>query len=178
MKAAAVYIYESCVDNVDVDTFFARLKLPDTFLSWFLVIELHVWMCLTRVMAEQDQRKALFLRNEIVSNLWRDTQERISKLTLMATRLKKEGMRDLSEHFQAALTIYDEGLQGSDKDLAGALWRVILGCQGSHPGELEALVHYVRNQVHKLDSMTFEEVTSEGKVVWPPLLDFLPRYMQ
>ncbi|XP_064482369.1 ubiquinol-cytochrome-c reductase complex assembly factor 1-like [Ornithodoros turicata] len=178
MKRATVYIYESCVDGVDLGRFFKYLKIPDTFLSWFFITELHVWICLTRVMAEQDERKALYLRNEIITNMWSDTQQRIKKLARMPLEFQKEGMQDLSEHFQAAMTLYDEGLQGDDKALASALWRVLLACDGEDLASLETLIHYVRNHVHKFDKMSFEEFIAEGNITWTPLLDFVPRDMR
>ncbi|XP_023219830.1 ubiquinol-cytochrome-c reductase complex assembly factor 1-like [Centruroides sculpturatus] len=42
-ESSAIYVYEACADNIDVKEFFSYFKLPDTFTSWFLVIELHVW---------------------------------------------------------------------------------------------------------------------------------------
>lgn len=171
IREGSICVYESCVDKVDFRTFFTYLNIPDTFLSWFLVTELHVWMCMTRAMAELDNRIALCLQYELPRNLWNDTQNRLGKLAYMPAKLKRTSMADLHDHFNAMLMLYDEGLQGDDKALASALWRVILMCEGGDPVALEALVHYVRKQVNMLDKMTLDEFIRERNISWTPLLD-------
>lgn len=52
--------------------------MPDTFYSWFLVTELHVWMVMVRLMAEGEEGK--FTRNALVEALWEDTETRSKKL--------------------------------------------------------------------------------------------------
>ncbi|CAN7998222.1 unnamed protein product, partial [Ixodes hexagonus] len=149
-RRASVYIYESCVDKVDFATFFTYLKLPDTFLSWFFITELHLWqvMCMTRAMAEPDQRRAIYLEQELVRCLWSDTEARLKKLSSMSTGVKREALQNLCDHFNAALLLYDEACYfGDDKALAGSLWRVMLMCEGNDPLALETLVCYVRRQV-------------------------------
>ncbi|XP_065288747.1 ubiquinol-cytochrome-c reductase complex assembly factor 1 [Dermacentor albipictus] len=170
-RAGSVFIYESCVDRVDYRTFFSYFKLQDTFLSWFLVAELHVWMCMTRAMAELDDRRALCLQRELPRNLWNDTEKRIGKIGYIPTKLKRESLAYLSDHFNAMLLLYDEGLQGDDKALASALWRVFLMCEGREPVALETLVHYVRKQIHMLDKMTLDQFIAEHSISWTPLLD-------
>ncbi|XP_077558496.1 ubiquinol-cytochrome c reductase complex assembly factor 1 isoform X2 [Haemaphysalis longicornis] len=150
-KEGGVYVYESCVDKVDFRAFFTYLNLPDTFLSWFLITELHVWMCITRAMAEIDTRTALCLQHELVRNLWSDTETRMGKIA---------------------------ALQGDDKALAGALWRVLLLCEGRDPRVLETLVHYVRKQIHMLDKMTLEDFLRERSITWTPLMDCVGRRLQ
>ncbi|KAK8760613.1 hypothetical protein V5799_028120 [Amblyomma americanum] len=171
IREGGIYVYESCVDKVDFRTFFTYLKIPDSFLSWFLVTELHVWMCMTRAMAELDYRTALCLQHVLVRNLWEDTHKRLGKLAYMPAKLKRESLADLHDHFNAMLLLYDEGLQGDDKALAGALWRVLLMCEGEDPVALETLVHYVRKQVNMLDKMTLDEFIKERNISWTPLLD-------
>ncbi|KAM7302533.1 ubiquinol-cytochrome-c reductase complex assembly factor 1 isoform X1 [Ixodes scapularis] len=177
-RKAAVYIYESCVDRVDFATFFTYLKLPDTFLSWFFVTELHLWMCMTRAMAEPDERRATYLQSELVRSLWSDTEARLKKLGSMSSSIKREALQDLCDHFNAALLLYDEGAQGDDKALAGALWRVMLMCEGNDPSALETLVCYVRRQMHRLDGMTIDEFTKEDNLSWTPLLECRPDNLQ
>lgn len=177
-REGGVYVYESCVDKVDFKAFFTYLKLPDTFLSWFLVTELHVWMCITRAMAEIDTRPALCLQHELVRNLWSDTETRMGKLAYISGKIKRECLRDLSDHFNAMLVLYDEALQGDDKALAGALWRVLLLCGDRDPRVLETLVHYVRKQVHMLDKMTLEDFLRERNITWSPLMDCVGKQLQ
>lgn len=52
--------------------------MPDTFFSWFLVTELHVWMLMVRYMAEGKDGKTV--RNNLVEAMWNDVDNRINKL--------------------------------------------------------------------------------------------------
>ncbi|XP_076317676.1 ubiquinol-cytochrome c reductase complex assembly factor 1 isoform X2 [Tachypleus tridentatus] len=144
LMASAVFLYEACVDDVNVSVFFSRYRFPDTFLSWFLVMELHVWMCLVRVMKEGD--KGRFMRNKVVEAMWKDVDVRLSKLGESSTAKKKEGKQELQNHFQASLFSYDEGLLSDDKILAAAIWRILFCYSCTSPIFLEELVHYVRKQ--------------------------------
>lgn len=66
------------MDNVDHFEFFKELKLPDTFYSWFVITELHIWMLSARAMAEGDDGR--LLRNSLIEALWGDVQQRTKKL--------------------------------------------------------------------------------------------------
>lgn len=52
--------------------------MADTFFSWFLITELHVWMIMVRYMAEGNAGK--IVRNNIVATLWQDTNARAENL--------------------------------------------------------------------------------------------------
>ncbi|KAH9635676.1 hypothetical protein HF086_003400 [Spodoptera exigua] len=46
------FLYECIPENVSYAEWFESLELPDTFASWFIITELHVWMLMVRYMAE------------------------------------------------------------------------------------------------------------------------------
>lgn len=71
-------LYEDFVDNLDYGAFFKEYGLKDTFYSWFVVTELHIWMLATRTMAEGEE--GTILRNGIIECLWVDVLERIKAL--------------------------------------------------------------------------------------------------
>ncbi|OQR71614.1 ubiquinol-cytochrome c reductase complex chaperone CBP3-like [Tropilaelaps mercedesae] len=80
-------------------------------------------------------------------------------------------MRDLFEHFNAALLIYDEGLAKDDQALAGALWRVMLTCDTETLDirRLRTLVHYVRRNIAYLDNVQYDDLLKENALIWHPL---------
>ncbi|MED6243893.1 hypothetical protein ATANTOWER_029441, partial [Ataeniobius toweri] len=49
-------------------------SLPDTLNSWFLVAQLHVWMCLVRM--RQEGREGKFMCRYIVHSMWEDVEQR------------------------------------------------------------------------------------------------------
>ncbi|XP_022673295.1 ubiquinol-cytochrome-c reductase complex assembly factor 1-like isoform X1 [Varroa destructor] len=171
LTEGSIFIYEATVDKVNIELWFKHFKLQDTFLSWFYVTELHVWMTLIRAMADTNSYRGSYLRNEIVKNLWRDSDVRLKKLARISASIKNQCVNDLSEHFYAALCIYDEGLNRDDQALAGSLWRVLLTCDPDLQDfkQIRTLVHYVRRNVAYLDSLPHELFIKEGNLEWKPL---------
>lgn len=55
--------------------------MPDTFFSWYLITELHVWMLSVRAMAEETEH-GRYLRNRIIESMWKDISVRIKKVIL------------------------------------------------------------------------------------------------
>lgn len=56
----------------------SELNLPDTFNSWFIITELHLWMIFVRLMNESTRGK--MIRNFVVEALWNDVEFRSKKL--------------------------------------------------------------------------------------------------
>ena len=44
LKAAGYILETCCSQQIDLRAFFRELEMPDTFYSWFLVTELHIWV--------------------------------------------------------------------------------------------------------------------------------------
>lgn len=82
LKITSMLLYESVADSVNYIDFFEKYKMPNTFNSWFLVTELHVWMLMVRAMAEGSEsgEDGRFLRNSIVEAMWADVNKRAKKL--------------------------------------------------------------------------------------------------
>lgn len=82
MRVLSTYLYESVADQINYLEFFDKFELPDTFNSWFLVTELHVWMLMLRVMSEgpENGQDGRFLRNSLVEIMWTDVNARAKKL--------------------------------------------------------------------------------------------------
>jgi cytochrome b pre-mRNA-processing protein 3 len=165
IMGSAYVLYENIADKINYLDFFEELHLPDTFYSWFVVTELHIWMISARAMADGDDGK--FLRNYLVEALWNDVNQRIKHLgedsNPSAARVQ---VRELAEQLQAALIAYDEGLQGDDVVLAGALWRRFYQQEDVDPKSLEVLVKYVRKQMRLLDHVSLEQFFEERRIDW------------
>ncbi|XP_018046339.1 PREDICTED: ubiquinol-cytochrome-c reductase complex assembly factor 1 isoform X1 [Atta colombica] len=149
-------VYEHVVSQVDYPFFFKYFNMPDTFFTWFLVTELHVWMIMIRYMADEKDGKAI--RNYAVAAMWQDTQARIENLGLIKTKLKNKQIQEISHQFNAAIIGYDEGIQSDDKVLAGALWRRFFQLECNNPEHVETLLIYVRKQICLFDSLPNDEI--------------------
>ncbi|TGZ45687.1 Uncharacterized protein DBV15_07910 [Temnothorax longispinosus] len=149
-------VYEHVMSQVDYPFFFKHFNIPDTFFSWFLVTELHVWMIMVRYMADEKDGKVI--RNNVVKAMWEDTQARIDKLGSIRSKMKNENVQEISHQFNAAIIGYDEGIQSDDKTLAGALWRRFFQLECNNPEHIETLLIYVRKQISLFDSLPNHEI--------------------
>ncbi len=62
--------------------FYELCALPDTFQSWFLVLQLHVWMLLVRLRHEGARGKTA--QKQLVTFMWEDVENRIRLLRVRA----------------------------------------------------------------------------------------------
>ncbi|XP_017768127.1 PREDICTED: ubiquinol-cytochrome-c reductase complex assembly factor 1 [Nicrophorus vespilloides] len=160
-------MYESIADGINYGEFFEEFSLPDTFYSWFVVTELHLWMLTVRCMAEGDDGR--LVRNRMVEALWTDVGLRVKKIGAANPAGMRMQVAELSEQLQAALIAYDEGLQSDDVVLAGALWRRMYQQNDVDPEHLEALIKYIRRQVRLLDSKAKVDLFRTTKMtIWEP----------
>ena len=55
--------------------------MDDTFISWFLITELHIWMLCNRVMAVNNH-DGTELRDVIIISLWNDCDQRMNMINV------------------------------------------------------------------------------------------------
>ena len=72
---AGSYLMNRCANGVDVLGFFKEFDLPDTFFSWYMVSELHLWMISVRLMSE-DCNDCQEVRNWMLKQFWNDCDAR------------------------------------------------------------------------------------------------------
>jgi len=180
LKACGYMLETHCSQGIDVKQFMEAFDMPDTFFSWFLVTELHVWLMGARLMQEGDAGR--MVRNSMVEALWTDCENRAKAIGDLATSLRSKYIAEISEQFQASLFVYDEGIVGNDIQLANALWRRFFLCmreveEGSESGltpdpeKLELLVRYVRKTASYLDSKDGADIIVRQQIVWPKVMD-------
>lgn len=166
LRRATIFHYEACTDKLDPEIFFKHLQLQDTLYSFYLIIQLHVWMCQVRSMAEGPEGR--LLRNEIVERMWQDMDVRLSKIEVYSSSKRKSLLVDLLYHHQGAIFSYDEGMLTNDKTLANAIWRTLYSKESVEPQILEMVVKYVRTQLNHLRSIGPREWCLDGKFDWAP----------
>lgn len=163
-------IYQGIADTIEIPEFFCYFQLPDTFQSWFLVIQLHVWMVLVRTANENNGR---MMRSKLVTTMWNDVEARLGKLKEIPSSERKKGLKAMCAQFHAALVSYDEGLFDQDIVLAAAVWRTFFSYEYRDPRILEGMVLYIRKQMEYLDSLNTEELMFSGHVSWIPLKEIV-----
>ncbi|XP_066257040.1 ubiquinol-cytochrome-c reductase complex assembly factor 1 [Euwallacea similis] len=167
IKASGYLLYEHIADNLDYMEIIEKYQLPDTFYSWFVITELHVWMLAVRAMA--DDKDGQVLRNSIVEALWGDVVKRTKRLGESNPSAMKAQIKDLSEELQASFIAYDEGLQSDDVVLAGAIWRRIYQMEYCAPHHLEGIVRYIRKHISLLDNLSKDQILNVEPVKWEPM---------
>lgn len=75
LTRSAKVMYECCVEGLDYGKFYEAAGMPDTFQSWFLINQLHVWMCLVRLKPEGKDGRYMYRR--MVQIFWDDVEERM-----------------------------------------------------------------------------------------------------
>lgn len=166
LRRATIFHYEACTDKLDPANYFENFKLPDTLFSFFLVVQLHVWMCQARSMCEGPEGRTL--RNEIIERMWQDIDTRLQRMEIYAFNQRQEVLGDLLYHHQGAIFSYDEGLLVDDKTLANAIWRTLYTKTPVDPQTLEFVVRYVRTQMNHLRSIGPREWCLDGRFDWAP----------
>jgi len=159
-----------CTHEVDLETFFKTFDMPDTYYSWWLITELHVWMLCVRLHVG-NSKEGNICRNFMVEQLYIDAFDRAKKVADMDSKERKNAIWDLAEEFKFAMCLYDLGLAGNDVDLANSIWRrFFLGTDDPDVEQIELLVKYVRKTVASLDQMKLEDLFSMEpgvKLNWP-----------
>ncbi|XP_071547074.1 ubiquinol-cytochrome-c reductase complex assembly factor 1 [Panulirus ornatus] len=169
LRRSGYVLYGNVCEKAPINHFFSVCDLPDTFFSWFLITELHVWMLMVRLMAEGEEGR--FTRNALIDALWEDAELRSKKLGAASLSIRREQMQIIISSFQASLFAYDEGLMSDDKMLASALWRRLFSKNCEDPERLECCVQYVRKQIAFLDGLSRREFMLDCQVSWVPLLE-------
>lgn len=182
LKLTGYFLYENIPDKVTYMNWFESLNLPDTFTSWFIITELHVWMLMVRYMAEDVAKSATekkkyikgdghFVRNCVIEAMWADVANKIKLLEGANPAIARKQVAELSEQFQASLIAYDEGLD-DDKVLAAAIWRRFYSLSEDVKAEnIERIVKFVRHQISALDQVPSEELRWKPDIKWLSILD-------
>lgn len=165
---ASKNLYEECADKISYEEFFIACNMPDTFQSWFYIMQLHVWLVLVRLRSEGTVGKNLSY--SMVEIMWQDIEARIKLLDVVDTSQKKELMEEFGQQFFGLIVAYDEGLLGHDRVLASALWRnLFYNKAGTDAEDLALIVEYVRKQIQHLETQSSDEMVMTGKIDWLPL---------
>ncbi|XP_064636122.1 ubiquinol-cytochrome c reductase complex assembly factor 1-like [Lineus longissimus] len=168
MRLAACKLYLCCDELVDHFEMTQVLGLPDTFYSWYLSMELHVWLMMVRLHQEGEEGK--YVKHMLVKALWDDVENRSKKLGHAAlTSARRVGIKEIGNHFQAALFAYDEGALGDDRVLGAAIWRIVFEMQDVDPVLIELIVAYVRKQLKHLDGQLSENLLLKGQTTFLPI---------
>ncbi|KAK0094987.1 hypothetical protein PV326_009488 [Microctonus aethiopoides] len=152
-RARGSLLYTYACDHLDYVGIMKDFKMPDTYFSWFLITELHVWMLMVRLAAGGDA--GIDMRKSLVSAMWKDVDVRKRKLGNVRGKEIAKQMQELGYQFNAAIIGYDEGLNGNDQALAGAIWRTILEMKCDDP-EL----------IQTLDNVSVMSLINSTKVTW------------
>ncbi|XP_045181402.2 ubiquinol-cytochrome-c reductase complex assembly factor 1-like [Mercenaria mercenaria] len=161
-------LYLSAVEASRYNRIYDYIDLPDTMATWHKLTSLHIWLLMVRLSTEG--RDARLVRNETTENFITDMKAK-SKVIGRELKIMVKGdeLEMLHQMFLAALMNYDEGLLGTDRHLAGALWRSLFNHKPDiDPSHLEIMVAYIRKQVAYLQKIDSKSILTNG------LIPFLP----
>lgn len=148
VSGQSTLLYGYSIDQLNYNDFASRFQMPNTFNTWFLITEIHVWMLMVRAMSERQH--AEIIRNTLVESLWADVMIRTKELAPDDSRTVKKQIIELSGQFQYAIISYDEGLTKDDKQMASALWKRFFNSNCDNYEHIELMVKYIRYNVSVL----------------------------
>ncbi|CAL1537516.1 unnamed protein product [Lymnaea stagnalis] len=161
-------LYVSCTDFVDFSEFVKGVNLPDTFTSWFLLVQLHTW--LVNVKLSQMGKEGVLLKKYMYTAMWQNVERRLETFQDISGSERRKALENYYSLMVLSVLYYDEGLLGSDKTLANSLWIQLYGLDPAvQTDKLEILVEYVRKQVHHHDQLDPYPIMRYGYISFLPL---------
>lgn len=169
LHVSGTRLYICCEQAVEYNNLMEESGLPQTFFTWYKLTALHIWLLMTRLIAEG--REGRHVRNRVVVCLQEDLKKRSKAFGKEeGFAVSNEQYNEYNEIFLGAIINYDEGLLGDDKALAGAVWRILYGYQDMDAEKLELFVHYIRKQVHHLQLQRTADILASGWVTFLPVI--------
>jgi len=168
LRQSGLNLYVCCTDFIDFQHFLQETGIPDTFISWWLTLQLHMW--LTCVKLSQMGPEGFLLLQHFYSYMWADVEQRLRNIKdLDSSQRKKEVNNLYGSHFMHLL-YYDEGIISSDKMLANAVWLMFFNKDSKVSSEKVALmVEYIRKNVHHHDRLDPFPLMKTGYISFLPL---------
>lgn len=168
LKMSGYHLYICCTDFIDFNQFVQDVDLPDTFASWFQLLQLHVW--LVNVKLSQIGLEGILLKDNVYKAMWQNVEVRLDTFEDLLGSEKRKFMENFYSSMILTTLYYDEGLIGSDKQLANALWITLFNMsEDVDPEKLELMVAYVRKQVHYHDQLDADTIMLPGYIPFLPL---------
>jgi len=178
----AHHLYREVSYGTDTLHFFKVLGMDDTLFSWFRILILQMWFVYVRLGSEGEPGE--ICRKHLSNIMWEDVYIRIKMLNRKA-KDKNADINQLRTQQISFVLFLDEGLMGTDAELANAVWNNLLANKKPEymeddtftdlnhiqdfqcdPRVVELMVSYVRKMVHKMDQMPTEEFMKNPKIDW------------
>ncbi|KAL4218105.1 Ubiquinol-cytochrome-c reductase complex assembly factor 1 [Mactra antiquata] len=169
LKYSAFRLYLSAAEASRYNKVHETIQMPDTLTSWHKLTSLHIWLIMCRLITEG--REGTMVKNGCIEAFIADMTEKSKVIgNEMKIKVKGEEIEILHEQFLASLLMYDEGLLGSDKELAGTVWRTLFAKKEDvNFSDIEIMVHYIRKQVAHLQRIPRKQMLTNGLIPFLPL---------
>ncbi|HYM71976.1 MAG TPA: ubiquinol-cytochrome C chaperone family protein [Stellaceae bacterium] len=142
-RDAAELAYRLVVEQARLPAFFTDFGVPDTLDGRFELICLHAFLYLRRIKREPPPAAALGQR--FFDTMFADFDRSLRELGTGDLSVGRQVKR-MAEAFYGRIRAYDQGLDGDDTALSGALERNLYGTATASPGELGRMVRYLRRE--------------------------------
>ncbi|KAF7731811.1 Protein cbp3, mitochondrial [Apophysomyces ossiformis] len=149
-------LYNVCAQQMEKnkDFFVGTCNLPDNFQSWFSVTQLHVWMLMVHLRAENQGK--LYIQ-ELVNRFFEDAEAKIREHGITQQKVINSYIKDLLAQFHGGVVAYDEGMCKDDPVLAAALWRNLFAPTTNDATDLAYVVQYIRRELQALEQFGGEK---------------------
>jgi len=145
-----------------IDELTKQASLNDSFVIWFSLVTIHIWIVSARLGREGKDGETVF--QTMLVMFWEDVAARI-KAVEDSIKQNLEVKKKMKNYYSEAATTFcllNEGIAGGDAVLASSLWTIFKMKSQNHiqAWHLEFFVHYIRYWAWKLDKLSFEDIIS------------------
>lgn len=147
IREAAEAAYRQVVEQARQPVFFAEYGVPDTLDGRFELICLHAFLYLYRLKAERPRSAAL--SQAFFDAMFADLDRSLREMGTGDLSVGKN-VKQMARGFYGRIRAYQEGIEGADSALAGALARNLFGTVREAPPGIGEMAEYARVTVREL----------------------------
>ena len=155
IREAAEAAYRQVVEQARQPVFFAEYGVPDTLDGRFELICLHAFFYLYRLKAERPRSAAL--SQAFFDAMFADLDRSLREMGTGDLSVGKN-VKQMARGFYGRIRAYQEGIEGADSVLAGALARNLFGTVREAPPGIGEMAEYARATVRELARQSADEL--------------------
>ena len=164
LREAATRLYSRIVEQARRPEFYRSLGVPDSPTGRFDMIALHGFLVVRRLGREEN---AADLAQELSNTMFADMDRNLREMGVGDLSVGKH-MKKIASHYFGRVGAYEDGLDGDEVLLQGALRRNLYATAEPGPAQVAAMAGYVRAAAASLEPQPLASF-STGSIEFAPI---------
>jgi cytochrome b pre-mRNA-processing protein 3 len=157
--------YHRIVEQARDPVFFTAWGVPDTLDGRFEVLALHAFLVLNRLKA--DGRATADFAQDLFDTMFADMDRGLREMGATDLGVGRH-VKAMAQGFYGRTLAYEQGLAGTDEELAQALRRNFFGTTVPESSQVSAVAEYLRRQAAALAKLPAESLM-RGEIGFAPM---------